>query len=178
MRLFAGIEINDAVRALAAEAIAALHTSGAPLRFERPEKMHVTLAFLGSTPPEKLDAVVAALAAGAAAQKRFALRFDRVGAFPNESRPRVIWLGCSDPGEAFTACERGVRGALAPLGYRFDSDAVAHVTLCRAKPPLRGMPHVGIEQGASLDVSSVCLFESLQEGRTTRYVIRAQASLA
>jgi len=177
LRLFAGIEIDDAVRTLAADAIAKLQTSALPARFERPEKMHVTLAFLGRTPPEKLRAVEEALANAAAAEGRFSLMFDRVGAFPNERRPRVLWLGCSRVDENFGACARRVRSAFATLGYDFDAEAVAHVTLCRARPPLRGTPQLQIEQGVRLDVEHLTLFESIPEGRTTRYETRARAPL-
>jgi 2'-5' RNA ligase len=177
LRLFAGIEIDDAVRTLALDAIARLQTSALPARFERPEKMHLTLAFLGRTPSGKLSAVEEALANAAAAQARFSLTFDRVGAFPNERRPRVLWLGCSRVDGKFEACARGVRSAFATLGYEFDADAVAHVTLCRARPPLEGTPQLQIDQGARLDVEHLTLFESIPEGRTTRYEIRARAPL-
>jgi RNA 2',3'-cyclic 3'-phosphodiesterase len=177
LRLFAGIEIDDAVRTLAAGAIEKLQMSALPARFERPEKMHVTLAFLGRTPTEKLRAVEEALANAAAAEERFSLMFDRVGAFPNERRPRVLWLGCSSVDERFAACARSVRSAFATLGYEFDAEAVAHVTLCRARPPLRGTPQLQIEHGARLDVGHLTLFESIPDGRTTRYEIHARAPL-
>jgi 2'-5' RNA ligase len=173
MRLFVGIELDDGVRAAALDAAAALRMSDAPLRFEKPEKMHVTLAFLGKTSPEQLDLVIEALAHAAAQVAPFTLTFDRIGAFPNERRPRVIWLGARESQPSFDICARAVRTAMTTLGWTFENEAVAHVTLCRAKPPLRGMPPApDVEQASELNVTHLTLFESLPAGPTTRYEIR------
>jgi 2'-5' RNA ligase len=66
------------------------------LRRVKPENLHVTLAFLGNTPDERLQEVVAAAKEAATAASPFTLAFGRAGRFPERGRPRVVWLGIAD----------------------------------------------------------------------------------
>src|ERR1700730_14094964 len=90
-RLFAAIEIDETVRALAESAAESLAAAGVVGRFELPEKMHVTVAFLGGTPESDLPAVTQALRDASASCSPFTLDFERLGTFPNQRCPRVVW---------------------------------------------------------------------------------------
>jgi 2'-5' RNA ligase len=168
-RLFVAVEVNDAVHDLARRAAAALEDAGlCGLRFEPSEKLHCTLAFLGATRQEQLEDITRSLHEAASRVKPFRIVFDVLGAFPNPSRPRVIWLGSRALNRAFAECAREVRDACAALGYTFDNDPHPHVTICRIKdrrpvalPPLPGT--------AGLEVVRLTLMESLPAGQTTRY---------
>jgi len=81
---------------LAARAAALLPDALPGLRRVKPENLHVTLAFLGWTPDEKLGDVVAAANEAARGQAPFTLVFDRAGRFPERGRPRVVWLGIGE----------------------------------------------------------------------------------
>ena len=168
LRLFVAVEINESVRALALKAANALAAAGVAGKFESPEKLHVTIAFLGHVPESELANVTQALRDASAACEPFTLEFDRIGAFPSQRRPRVIWIGARKESEAFTVCARRVRTAFEALGARFDHDAAAHITVCRPKfVPSRELPE--LEGNASLHVRGLTLFRSLPAGPTTRY---------
>src|SRR4051794_18590310 len=64
---------------------------------------HITLAFLGDVEATDLNLVCRATAAAAAALSPFDLRLEGLGAFPNLTRPRVLWLGAT--GEGVSALE-------------------------------------------------------------------------
>ena len=168
LRLFVAIELNDAVRTLAAQAAEALTRSGVVGRFELSDKLHVTVAFLGSVPESELPAVVAALEEASQACRPFRLEFDRLAAFPNERRARVLWVGPKQPSAEFASCASSVRDAYVKLGFAFDRDAQPHVTVCRLKEvPLEPLP--SLAGRATLSVEGLTLFRSLPAGRTTRY---------
>jgi RNA 2',3'-cyclic 3'-phosphodiesterase len=168
LRLFAAIEIDETVRSLAQNAARSLVAAGVVGKFELPEKMHVTVAFLGSTPESNLPVVVLALKDASSLCHPFTVDFDRLGAFPNERRPRVVWIGPSQENIAFAACACHVREAFARLGFSFEHDASAHITICRPKfVPLRRLPALGTS--ATLHVRGLTLFRSIPAGRTTRY---------
>jgi 2'-5' RNA ligase len=168
LRLFVAIELDDAVRALAAQAAEALTRSGVVGRFELPDKLHVTVAFLGSAPESELPPLVVALRDASQACRPFRLEFDRLGAFPSERRARVLWVGSKQPSAEFASCASGVRDAYVKLGFAFDSDAQPHVTVCRLKElPLKPLP--SLAGHAALVVEGLTLFRSLPAGRTTRY---------
>src|SRR5258708_13091124 len=85
MRLFIAVplptELTDRAAALLPAALPALKRVG-------PELMHVTLAFLGWTPDDQLDAVVAAARAAAQAQGPFGPVFASPRRAPAPAHPR------------------------------------------------------------------------------------------
>ncbi|HEV8536423.1 MAG TPA: RNA 2',3'-cyclic phosphodiesterase [Candidatus Limnocylindria bacterium] len=129
MRLFIAIPLPSHVSARAASV---LPDTLPGLRRVKPENLHVTLAFLGETPEDRLaDAAAAAEEAGRAV-KPFALRFDRAGRFPERGRPRVVWLGIADGRESVERLGEAVYRGLRERGLRFDDRPLAaHLTLAR-----------------------------------------------
>lgn len=174
MRLFIAVELEPSVRQVAAEVSQALRDAlgeeAKRFSFSRPESMHQTLAFLGSTPDEQVPYVQRALSA-VATHRPFALRLGGTGAFPTARRPRVLWLGLSKGEEELGALAATIEQPLADLGFpaprrRFR----AHLTLARHRYRY-GAPDVTAALAslqvppASMVVREVVLFESrLQPG--------------
>ena len=171
-RLFAAIALDDIARSFAIELTRRLERSGTPCRFERPEKLHITIAFLGSVPGERVAAYAGALADAAASCQPFRVRLDRLGGFPAR-RPTLLWLGCSARDAAYAECAGRVREAFAALGSQCQANDEPHVTLCRCKQPLSVVPSVSTKPGTTLEVRELTLYESLPDGTTTRYEVRA-----
>lgn len=175
-KLFAGIELDDRTRAGCAAIASRLEASGFPARFEAPEKLHITLAFLGWVDAERVETIREALGAVARRSERFSLTLDKIGAFPHERRPRVAWIGAHEAGDAFRRVAREVRKAYDALGFRFDKDAVAHVTIARVKEGRAHLPLLEVKP-MRLNVRALTLFESIPAGRTTRYEVRDRTAL-
>lgn len=178
-RLFAGIQLDDLARAACADAGARLQRTGFPARYEAADKLHVTLAFLGNVPQSQYEAVVAALEGAAAGNGVFELTLDKLGAFPHERRPRVVYVGAREQGAPFRTLAGRVREAYAALGFTFDGDPVAHVTIARIKEPQRPLPTIEFAPIA-LRADSLTLFESLfdPQAKTSRYEVRGRVPLA
>lgn len=104
------------------------------VRWVKPELMHLTLCFLGDTPVERLPALKAALDDAAANRKPFELRLDKLGCFPNASRPRVVWVGVAGALSAAQSLKAALDDALEPLGWQPEGRPFqAHLTLGRVK---------------------------------------------
>jgi RNA 2',3'-cyclic 3'-phosphodiesterase len=177
LRLFAAIDINAAAQAFVEAVIARLREAGFEARFEPREKWHATVAFLGAVEAERYPAITAALGAAAAASSAFALTLDRLGAFPSMNRPRVLWVGSSAEQPAYARLAANVCGALTPLGFSFDNDAVAHVTLCRIKQSDVRVPTIALPDAIIVPVTALSLYQSIPDGRTTRYALRERFAL-
>lgn len=177
-RLFAGIELDDASRSACAAAARLLQRTGFIAKYEAPEKMHVTLAFLGYVDAARVAAMQEALAARASQFAPFAVSLDKLGAFPHERRPRVVFVGSRAQGAAFRTLADGLRDAYRELGFTFGDDAVAHVTIARVKESKRPLPRVDFA-AIQMPMQSLTLFESLPDpaNRTTRYETIAKAWL-
>jgi RNA 2',3'-cyclic 3'-phosphodiesterase len=136
VRLFIAVplpqELTDRAAALLPAALPAL-------KRVRPELMHVTLAFLGWTPDEQLDAVGEAARAAAAGHRAFELSFAEAGRFPPSGRPRVVWLGVGEGAEGLAGLARAVTAELGRRELKFDERPFApHLTLARVREEATG----------------------------------------
>jgi RNA 2',3'-cyclic 3'-phosphodiesterase len=172
MRLFAGIELDDATRSSCARVQDRLRAANFDARYELTEKLHVTLAFLGRVEPPQLDDVEKILDDVAGNHDPFELTLDRLGAFPHERRPRVIWIGSRAQGLPFRTLATELRERYGAMGFSFEDDVVAHVTIGRVKGgSARTLPLLDIA-AMQLRVATLALFESLPDTQTTRYIVR------
>jgi RNA 2',3'-cyclic 3'-phosphodiesterase len=172
LKLFVAVDIDEPARDAIAGGIELLRAAGFDARFISREKWHATLAFLGATEEAQYGDVLGALRGAAARCTPFDLTLDTIGAFPNAARPRVVWTGASAPQPSYLNCAREVRGSLATLGFTFKDDAVPHVTMCRVKNAAGPLPAVSLLAPVSVLVDSLTLYQSLPDGRSTRYAVR------
>ncbi len=178
-RLFIGIELDPAARAGCAAAAEQLQRTGFAARYEQADKLHVTLAFLGNVADTEHDRISSALASAAARCAGFGVTLDKLGAFPHERSPRVVYVGAREQGRAFRSLAQEVRAAYVALGFTFNDDAVAHVTIARVKESRRPLPALEFAP-VRIAIERVTLFESLfdAENNTSRYQASANAPLA
>ncbi len=136
MRLFVALELTDAVRDAIRDLNGRLQRARADVRWVRADGMHLTLKFIGEVPEEKLDPIKQALSAARSA-KPVEMNFRGLGYFPNERRPRVIWVGI-EASENLAELAVQVEAALEPLGIERENRAfVPHLTLGRFKSTKR-----------------------------------------
>ncbi|MBV8726988.1 MAG: RNA 2',3'-cyclic phosphodiesterase, partial [Candidatus Eremiobacteraeota bacterium] len=138
-----------------------LRSRGLVASFEHVEKYHLTLAFLGWVEPAQAEGLIAALRSVAAQYRPFALRFDRIGAFPHERRPRVVWIGARKQPAAYRELSNSLHSAYRELGFEFKDDPVAHVTIARIKEMRKPLPTISSFPPIAVNVSALTLFESL-----------------
>lgn len=110
------------------------------VRWVSTDSIHLTLHFLGDILPERIEPVRSALAAVArnAAPRSGAARPEfRVGglsAFPNLSRPRVVWVGVEDAEGRIALLHQAVNEALASVGFAAENRGFSpHLTLGRVR---------------------------------------------
>ncbi|HEY1869389.1 MAG TPA: RNA 2',3'-cyclic phosphodiesterase [Candidatus Cybelea sp.] len=169
-RLFVGIALEDRPRAACAAVAEEVRRTGLAAKYEAPEKLHATLAFLGFVEASRVEETRAALTSCAQRSTPFSVTLDKLGAFPHEAGPRVVYIGAREQGPSFRTLAADVRDAYDALGFEFHDDAVAHVTIARVKESKRPLPLVDFEPIA-LEIRELSLFESLPDPakKTSRY---------
>ena len=180
-RYFAGIDLDETARERCASVTARLRATGFVAGFEGVGKLHLTLAFLGNVAEERFGDLEDVLQRAASAISPFDLTLDRIGAFPHERSPRVVFIGSRQQGAGFRSAAEIVRSEYESLGFAFKDDAVAHVTIARVKGNTNGGPPPAIEVDPILiAVAEIVLFESIFDPirRSTRYEIAARAALS
>jgi len=134
VRLFIAIELPDPVRASLNGTIASLRPARIDsLRTVKPENLHLTLQFLGTTAADRVDAVKWALAVPSTAAQPFELRLAEPGVFPTEHRARVLWAGLDGDLHGLNELQRAIGTSLAELGFEGDASFSPHITLARLR---------------------------------------------
>ncbi len=101
----------------------------APIRWSRPENLHITTKFIGDWPDERLDELKTSLAA-VPARDPIPVHVRDLGAFLNPKKPRIFWCGVAAPGLEALAAD--TEAATAALGIRSEERAYSpHLTLAR-----------------------------------------------
>jgi RNA 2',3'-cyclic 3'-phosphodiesterase len=133
MRLFLAINLPAETRAEILAATQPLRDAAPTLAWAPAEQLHLTTKFLGEHPDVLVDQVGPLLAAVAARHGMPLLHVGGIGAFPNFSAPRVVWMGVgADP--RLELIHHEVETACASLGLPIDGRPFRpHVTLARVR---------------------------------------------
>lgn len=133
MRLFVALNLPAAVRQALWDAITPVRTLGLPVRWVRPEGIHLTLKFLGEVADATETDLKSALGRAARGGRPLPLALAGFGAFPSVERPRVIWAGM-DPDPAIELLQHQVEREFEPLGFAPEGRPFRpHLTLGRAE---------------------------------------------
>ena len=132
MRVFVAVFPPPEVRHALIEA--AHKTSG--FRPTAPERVHLTLKFLGDVPPDALPRITSALEHVSASYEPFEVATSEFGVFPSPRRASVLWAGVDEGTENLNALADTVETRLEQEGFaREDRPFVPHITLGRSRRP-------------------------------------------
>ena len=127
---------------------------------------HLTLRFLGATPPQQVPDIRKALKEACAHSQPFALTINKIGVFGSHYHPEVIWLGF-EHFEPFKKLFDELEPKLQTLGFEPNyGNFVPHITLGRIKSlhdkhkfweSIESVPS-SFEQ--TLEIKEMCLYQS------------------
>lgn len=141
----------------------------APFRWAASDSFHVTLAFLASVDPRRVDELSERLARAAGRRTAFAAAIAGGGAFSNVRRAKVLWAGLDTDTLELGRLATGARAAATKSGIEVAGGRFrGHVTLARLGVPAEVSDWVRLldgYRGPTWTVSSIRLIEShLGEG--------------
>ena len=190
LRLFIAIELSSQVKQALGDLQAELRRQlpAKAVRWTNPEGIHLTLKFLGDTPPERVGSIGQALARAAAGFEPFSFAVAGFGCFPNLHKANVLWAGVPQVPKALAGLQRATELHLGQLGYAKDGrDFSPHLTLGRVNRQIPGaerkalagvLGQVEVGSLGVVPVERVLLFKSdLQPGGAV-YSVLSTASLA
>lgn len=181
MRIFLAIFPSPEAQAAAADVIERLRRPGDAVSWVKRENLHYTVRFLGELGDRGLARVTDAARAGVAGHRAFVATLGGVGAFPNERRARVLWLGLSEGAEALGALARSVERALRGRGFEpADRAFKPHLTLGRVRERDQDWSArvAGMAAGPlPFTVDRVTVVQSTLSPKGSLYRVRAEAVL-
>lgn len=104
------------------------------INWVKPTNIHLTLKFIGETPPQDETKIIDAVTKVLDNQRSFTIDFNRTGIFGARYAPRVLWLGMQQTPEELLSLEEKILKAFDDIGYLRDrQNFVPHLTLGRIK---------------------------------------------
>jgi 2'-5' RNA ligase len=138
LRVFCAVELPDELRSRVGERVRRLRAEFSDVRasWEKPEKLHITLKFLGDIERARVAVLSDAAARAAAGVEPFELTIHEPGSFPPHGQPRVLWLGIVDVFGRLAVMQRALEEECATVGFPRESRAFKpHLTLARLRSP-------------------------------------------
>ena len=139
MRLFVAIKIPEEVKESFGGFISEIkQLSKLPgdLKWVQPENMHLTLKFIGETPPENLQKLKEAIAKAIEKQRKFSFEVKGIGAFPDLEKMRVLWAGITEESIFLTKLADKLELWTVSAGFAAsDKLFVPHLTIARFNTP-------------------------------------------
>ncbi len=132
LRAFVALEISNPALDSLVKFEEELRATGADVKLVERENLHFTVRFLGEISESQAAEVGSRL--GNLRLKGVVVEIRGAGAFPNPSRPRVVWAGVSRDHEALVApVAQEVIDSLQGIGELDERPFRAHVTLGRIR---------------------------------------------
>src|SRR5437867_1335144 len=133
IRTFIAVDIDRAVRDRTVSLQDKLAEAGVAVKWVEPENLHITLLFLGEVDERDLISVCRAVDGACRGHGPFALSIEGSGAFPNNRRPKTLWVGVGQGVQELTALHDALEPPLKELGCyrREDLPYSPHLTLGR-----------------------------------------------
>jgi len=131
------------------------------VRWERPERFHITLKFLGDIDKDAAGGIIGVVESSSESVCAFDMSFEKMGGFPNLKNPRVIYVGMKN-NDALSAFHEEIEGKLEGMGYpREERSFTPHVTVGRVRGRARLMGSLPYLQSIDFRISSIGVIKSV-----------------
>jgi 2'-5' RNA ligase len=137
-RIFTAVDISEESRHRAARYIADLkgEFSGIKAGWERAEKLHLTLKFLGDAEESQLEGLKEIAAGIAGRISKLHLQIAKTGVFPSVRKPRVLWLGVEGETEKLRQINSMLEDECEKIGFPKENKIYKpHLTIARLRGP-------------------------------------------
>ena len=167
-RIFIAIDLSAEARSVCASHIDVLRRTfpSARIGWERPEKLHITVKFLGQTSSETLTELESRLDEALQTFKPSTVRLNGPGVFPIEKRPGVLWVGVDDVEGFVAGSHNRVDHICSTLGYEREGRRYKpHITIGRVRDPHTATDAVTAHLNAHIEpvefrVNGLVIYES------------------
>jgi len=139
-RIFVAVDISEEARRKAAAYIEILRKEFPKIRvgWDKTEKLHLTLKFLGDTEEKHLRELEKQVEKIAAGMTNFELQIAETGVFPNGRNPRVLWIDVKDEQGNLAKINGRLEAECEKIGFaREKRKYVPHLTIGRIREPNR-----------------------------------------
>lgn len=159
MRLFIAALIPEQIQRLLSLYIGTLKQAVDGVKWEKPEKLHVTLNFLGDVDQSRVKEISSLLSQNTQNCSPFQLSTTLFGAFPNLRNPKVFYAGLSQNKE-MSKFHSLIEDGLSEFGFERESRKfIPHITLGRVKKRVL-LQNIPVLQKKEFKITEIGLIKS------------------
>ncbi len=161
IRTFLAVEVSDEVRTAISQVQQDLKERLTPqlsreirITWGQLNSFHLTMRFLGETEKDLIDPLREAIATVRRAHPTIQIPIDRLQAFPNFQKPRVLWVGPSEEwlksesAKQLAALHQAIESCCHSFGFAPDEKTFSpHLTLARIKSGEREVGQLLAQRG-------------------------------
>lgn len=170
MRVFIATDIDEKVRSALSDLQQQLQSKAdinkSDVKWVRPERIHLTLRFLGEVEDTRIVSVCDAVGNAVSGHESFELDVESVGYFGGKSA-RVLWVGTGDGRDNLLRLQKDIEQQLVLAGWPKETrEFSGHLTLCRIRKPTAGVKLAEMSKDykdfkvGMILVDSVCVYQS------------------
>lgn len=184
-RIFTAIDISDETRRMTADYITDLRAAFPNVRvgWDKPEKLHLTLKFLGDIDKAQLRNLAEAVEETVKRISSFKLRISKTGTFPSEKKARVLWLGVEDEKGSLQKLNEILENECERKGFAKEKRSFkAHLTIARLREPQNSKELIERHlqnnfESVEFTVSGITIYESNLQKSGSIYSIVSEHKL-
>lgn len=135
-RIFIAVDISEEARRKVSAYIEQLKREVSNLRvgWEKPDKLHLTLKFLGDTNETQLEKLKEVVESIADEVSKFTLRIAETGVFPSARNARVLWIDVKDEKGSTTKINELLETECEKIGFAKEKrNFKPHLTIARIR---------------------------------------------
>lgn len=167
-RIFIAVEISEEARRKVAEYISNLKSEFFDVKvgWDKPEKLHLTLKFLGDTNEVQLETLKEICAVISSGIPNFNLQISETGIFPSPRNARILWLGVDCDVEKLQKINSSLETECETIGFKKEKRIYKpHLTIGRIREPQKAkklaLTHLENEfEPVEFEVSELVIIES------------------
>ena len=163
IRSFIAVEIPEQVRSDITRMINKFARQDFSVKWVKHDNLHITLLFLGDIDNEFLQNSIKTLTDIALKEKSFEMSLKKLGAFPNNHLPRVIWIGTETGKTELITLQKAVEDSFTAIGYKPEKRKFdPHLTIGRVRERISIADKIFATEYESLTfkIESLVLFKS------------------
>lgn len=180
IRTFIAITPPPEVTSQIGDILEKLQNQNSVVRWETPEKAHITLMFLGAIPQARVEEAVKAVSETANNFSKFSIRTDVVSYFYKDrsGNESIIFLSIYDPAKNIRKLHKLLARNLAAHEFSPGTHFSAHITIGRLKKQrypheqkriLSEIADTNIPRGNEFEVTHLNIYESISQGDGHRH---------
>jgi 2'-5' RNA ligase len=133
MRCFIAIDVPEDIKNSISILIKGINHRAKGIKWVPPEKIHLTLKFLGEIKEERIKEIKDRLDSISSNHRDFDISVSKIGGFPSLKNPNVLWIGI-DYSEDLKRLYEDVEDAMFDLGFEKENRKFfPHLTIARMK---------------------------------------------